>query len=403
MKKFISLSVLAAGTLMSSSSAYALCDGCVVSAVQLASTMISGTITSVVGSLGSSLSTILNEIDTDIAGVGSKISDSLVQASNTQREMAVEVQRQQEMDRVARETELPIDPCATSSSNYAMQAVHSANATASGYRPGGASVSSAPLNKALNGPAPAVEASRRASTAIHQAKYCTAIEIQLGYPGCSSSTMPDGDANADSLFTGAGMPGKDADLTFTKDQEEAARAYARMSIDSNPPENISKAEASTEVGKLYMAMQKAYQANMSSAQKAMNDEIASHMPFPGSAQLIQDIKQSDAAAQYFNATASSVAKSTGTMSLAELEEFEAGRRWRNPYWQIEFAALADPTKLAREQLFVSAFMADVQYQQFQKSKHIDVLLGQILAALERSGDRPALEVQLQRVRASNAR
>ncbi|KVT01138.1 conjugal transfer protein TraW [Burkholderia ubonensis] len=400
MKKIVSVSLLSAAALMQSSSAYAVCDGCVVGAVQAASTAIVGS----VAALGSALSTILHEIDTDVASIGSKVSDSIVQAAKTQREMALEVQRQQERDRVSRETELPIDPCATSTSNYAVQASRSTNATASSYRPGGgASVSSAPLNKALNGPAPSVEASRRASTAIHQAKYCTAVEVQLGYPGCSTSSMPDADANADSLFTGAGMPGKDADLTFTKDQEEAARAYARMSIDPNPPENISKAEATTEVGKLYIAMQKAYQANMSSAQKAMNDEIASHMPFPGSAQLIQDIKQSDAAAQYFNSTASSVAKSTGTMSMAELMEFEAGRRWRNPYWQIEFAALADPTKLQREQLFVSAFMADLLHQQLQTSKHIDVMLGQVLAALTRSGDRPALEVQLQRVRASNAR
>ena len=196
MKKIVSLSALSLAVLMSSSSAYAVCDGCVVSSVQLASTTITGAITA----LGSSLSTILNEIDTDIASIGSKVSDSLVQAANTQREMALEVQRQQEMDQVARETELPIDPCATSSSNYAMQAVHSANTTASSYRPGGgASVSSAPLNKALNGPAPSVEASRRASTAIHQAKYCSAVEVQLGYPGCSTSSMPDADASADSF------------------------------------------------------------------------------------------------------------------------------------------------------------------------------------------------------------
>lgn len=404
MKKIILSCAVVLAALTSSSSAYAVCDGCVVSAVQLAATMISGTVTTTIGSLGTSLSTILNEIDTDIASIGSKVSDSLVQASNTQREMAMEVQRQQEMDKVAAETELPIDPCATSSSNYAMQAVHSANTTASSYRPGGgATVGSAPLSKALNDPIPPVEASRRASAAIHQAKYCSANEVKLGYAGCSSSTMPDADASADSLFTGAGVPGKDVDLTFTKDQEEAARAYARMSIDPQPPENITKAEANTEAGKLYIAMQKAYAANMSSSQKAMNDEIASHMPFPGSAQLISDIKQSDAAAQYFNATASAVAKSTGTMSLAELEDFEAGRRWRNPYWQIEFATLADPTKLAREQLFTTAFMADINYQQFQESKHIKVLLGQILAVLERSGDRPAIETQLQRVRATNAR
>lgn len=401
MKKAIVILVFLFGSMSWAGSAYAVCDGCVVSAVTAANTAI----TLAIGALGSSLSSLLRAIDADISGIGTKISNSVVQSGTAQRELTVEVHRQQQLDQIARETELPIDPCATSSSNYAYQASRNAATTSSSYRGGGggASVSSGPLNKALNSAPPSVEASRRASVAIHQAKYCTANEVQAGYPGCSSSTMPDGDSSADSLFTGAGMPGKEADLTFSKDQEEAARAYARMSIDPQPPESITKAEASTEAGKLYIAMQKAYQANMSSAQKAMNDEIASHMPFPGSAQLIQDIKQSDAAAQYFNSTASPIAKSTGTMSLAELEEFEAGRRWRNPYWHVEFGTLADPTKLAREQLFVSAFMVDMQYQQYKKSKHIEVLLGQVLAALTRSGDRPAVEAQLQRVRAINAR
>jgi hypothetical protein len=199
------------------------------------------------------------------------------------------------------------------------------------------------------------------------------------------------------------MPGKSVDLTFTPQQQDAARAYARMSIDPQPPESITRAEGSTETGKLYIAMQKAYQANMSSAIKPMNDLIASRMPFPGSAQLIQDIKQSDAAAQYFNANASSVAKSTGTMSLAELEDFEAGRRWRNPYWQIEFGAVADPTKLLRELLFTDAFLAAQVHQQVETSRQTNVLLGQLLAANQRGTDRTAIEAQLQRVRATNAR
>lgn len=395
----LSATVAGAALLSVSSSAFAVCDGCVVSAITEAQL----TVQTAIASLGTSLSTILNEIDTDIASIGSKVSDSVVQASNTQREMALEVQRQQEIDRVMRETELPIDPCATSSSNYALQAVHSATTTASSYRLGGSHVGYAPLNKALNSPAPSVEASRRASASIHADNYCSQLELQMGYAGCKASTMPDGDADVDSVFIGAGMPGKGVDLTFTPQQQDAARAYARMSIDPQPPESITKAEASTETGKLYIAMQKAYQANMSAAIKPMNDLIASRMPFPGSAQLIQDIKQSDAAVQYFNANASSVAKSTGTMSLAELEDFEAGRRWRNPYWQIEFGAVADPTKLLRELLFTDAFLTAQVHQQIETSRQTNVLLGQLLAANQRGTDRTVLEAQLQRVRATNAK
>ncbi|WP_176059963.1 conjugal transfer protein TraW [Paraburkholderia sp. BCC1876] len=395
----LSAALAGAALLPVSSSAFAICDGCVVAAITEAQV----TIQTAIASLGSSLSTLLNEIDTDIASVGSKMSDSVVQASNTQREMALEVQRQQEMDQVARETELPIDPCATSSSNYALQAVRDAASKSSLLRPGGSHVGSPVLDNALNSPAPSIEASRRASASIHNDNYCSALELKLGYAGCKASTMPDGDADVDSVFIGAGMPGKGVDLTFTPQQTEAARAYARMSIDPQPPENITRAEASTETGKMYIAMQKAHQANMSSAMKPMNDLIASRMPFASSAQLIQDLKQSDAAAQYFNATASSVAKSTGTMSLAELEDFEAGRRWRNPYWQIEFGAVADPTKLLRELLFSTAFLAEQTHEHVELQRQTNVLLGQLLSANQRGTDRTAIEAQLQRVRATNAR
>ncbi|MBC8641600.1 conjugal transfer protein TraW [Caballeronia sp. EK] len=403
MKKQATLTALAAAALFSSSSAYAVCDGCVVGAVGTAAT----SITSALGAGFASLSTLLTTINGNIGGVGAKTASSMIQAANTQREMGIEIQRQQEQDRIARETELPIDPCSTSGSNYANQAIRGAGATSSSYRRGGgsgtASVSSSVLGHALSDAAPSAEASRRASTAIHQQKYCSALEVRLGYPGCGSSSMPDADAQAESIFTGAGQAGKTPDLTFTKDQEEAARAYTRLSLDPQPPENISRAEAATESGKLYIAMQKAYQANMSAAEKAQNDETASHMPFANSASLIEQIKQSDAAAQYFNATASNVAKSTGQMSLAELLDFEAGRRWRNPYWVIEQSAVSDPTKLQREQLMTTAFIAELQYENLKTNKFNSVVLGQILASLTRSNDRPAIESQLQRVRATNAR
>ncbi|RKP47551.1 conjugal transfer protein TraW [Trinickia fusca] len=402
MKKTVSwlaMLVMALG-MSASTSAYALCDGCVVAAVQAAALEITGAITA----LGTTLQTALMEIDSDIGAIGAKQSGSSVMAANTQREMTAQTQQQHEIDTTMQDTELPLDPCATSGSNYALQAVHSVNTTASNYRPGGnAPVSSKPLSTALNNVAPSAEASRRASTTIHEANYCNANEVLLGYPGCSSSSMPDGDANADSLYSGAGQPGKDVDLTFTTQEIEAARAYARMSIDPEPPQYVTKAEANTEVGKLYIAMQKAYQANISSAQSTLNNMIASRAPFPGSDQLIRDINSSsDSAAQYFNANASPAAKSSGKMSLAELEDFEAGRRWRNPYWQIEMGAVADPTKLAREQLYTTAFMADMAYQNLQRSQHIEVLMSQILAVLERTGERPALEAQLQRVHATNA-
>src|SRR5260363_90457 len=354
MKKRASIaSLTAAALLWMPVHAHAACDGCVVNAVQSAS------------------SAVVNAI-----------------------------QRQAERERVARETELPIDACGASGSNYAASAVRHTQMAASRYRRGGASTSNRALNVALNQPAPAIDASRQTTATIHLAHYCSAIEAKLGY--CTASTLPDGDTDAASLFTGAGKPEKPADLSVIPEQIDAARAYARLALDPNPPQHITSEQARTEKGRLYLAMQKAYQTSISSSEKAMFDEIASHTPFPGSAQLIREIKQSDAAARYFDATASRTAKRTGAMSLSELPDFEAGRRWRNPYWIVEMAAQADPVQLAREQLFTTAFIAELQYQRLQKSKHIEVLLGQILALLTRTMEQPKIEAQRLQLRSRDA-
>lgn len=391
-----------------SDSAYAECDGCVVSAVTMASTTITGAITA----LGTTLQTMLTEIDNDIAAVGAKQAGTSALNGNTQREMASQVQQQSEIDQANRETQLPIDPCSTSGSNYAMQAAHAANKAASSYRPGGSYTPSSggsggtTLAHMLNAEAapPPVESSRRASTAIHESLYCSAQEVSLGYPGCSSSQMPDADANADSLFIGAGMPNKDTDLNFTPQQIDAAHAWERMATDPEPPQSITKAEANTEAGKIYIAMQKAYQANVSTAENSINMMIAQRAPFSGSAQLISDINQSNQAAQlYFQANESPNAKALGQLSWEELENFEAGRRWRNPYWIIQMGAQADPTQLAREQLFTTAFISDMAYQNEQHSEHIEVLLGEILAEMTRANERGALDAQLQKVHATNAK
>lgn len=376
------------------------CDMCVVSAVQLASTAVTTAITAMSGTLQYSL----ESINTNLSNVGSKISDSVIQASNQQREMQIETQRKAEKERVERETEAPIDPCGNSGGNYAGQAKTASGSKSSSYKRGGggASVSSPVLNKALNDPIPSPEVARRQSTAIHAAKYCSAIEVRLGYPGCAPSSMPDADANIESVLTGAGTQGKDPELSFTSEQEEAARAYARLSLDPHPPQNISKSEAATEQGKLYIAMQKMYQANISSAEKAQFDAIASRTPFAGSSQLVSEIKKSTHAAAYFLLTASKHAKA-GNMSDAELMDFEAGRRYRNVFWYIAMLGEADPVKLQREQIMMSAYANEVSYRQMRELERLNISIGQLLASHVRSEMRPAIESQLLRVQSTNSR
>jgi hypothetical protein len=88
------------------------------------------------------------------------------------------------------------------------------------------------------------------------------------------------------------------------------------------------------------------------------------------------------------------------MSLAELQDFEAGRRFRNPYWMIAMGAEADPTKLQRELIMMQAFTNEMLYQQLRRQEQQDIRLGLILASLTRSEMAPRLEAQRARVAAA---
>ncbi|MBS1169296.1 MAG: hypothetical protein H6R01_214 [Burkholderiaceae bacterium] len=398
MKKKI-ITVLISGALFAvSSPALAVCDGCVVGAVNK---MHEG-VKSAIETSTASLTALLQMINNNLANVGSKVSESIAQASNSQREMAIEVQRKTEKERIERTTELPVDPCASSSSNFVATALTNSASRSSSYRRGGggSAPSSATLARKMADPIPTVEGTRKQTYAIHSEKYCSVVENKIGYAGCNATNMPDGDANIESLLTGAGKPGKEPDMTFSKEQEEAGRAYASLSVDPHGPEHLTKAEANTEQGRLYIAMQKAYQANMSAAEKPAFDAIAARVPFSGSQALINELKKAEGAAKYYDATASKVAKSTGTMSLAELQDFEAGRRFRNPYWIIAMGAEADPTKLQREGIYMQAFANEMLYQMFRRMEQQDIRLGLILASLTRNEMMPKIETQRQRVAAA---
>lgn len=396
-KKIISGLLVGSALFASPAFAYT-CDSCVVGAVE----RLQVGVKQAIDSSTNQLLYILQSINTNLSNVGTKVSDTIVQSSNSQREMAVEVQRKAEKERIERNTQLPVDPCASSGSNFVATAMTGSASRSSSYRSGGggSAPSSAVLARKLASPIPTTEGSRKQTYAIHTERYCNVIENKLGYSGCSTSDMPDGDSSIDSVLTGAGKPGKEPELTFTKEQEEAGRAYASLSVDPHPPEHLSKGEASTEQGRLYIAMQKAYQANMSAAEKPAFDAIAARVPFAGSKKLIEELKKSDGAAKYYDATASKAAKATGTMSLAELQDFEAGRRFRNPYWMIAMGAEADPAKLQREMVFMQAYANEMMYQQYRKMEQQDIRLGLILASMTRNEMTGKLEAQRARVAAA---
>lgn len=91
------------------------------------------------------------------------------------------------------------------------------------------------------------------------------------------------------------------------------------------------------------------------------------------------------------------------LSLAEMMDFESGRRFRNPYWVIAMAAEASPEKLQREMVFMQAYSNELQLQNLRMMEKVGVALGQLLAAQTRVEMRPSIEAQLLRAQSTNAR
>ena len=83
------------------------------------------------------------------------------------------------------------------------------------------------------------------------------------------------------------------------------------------------------------------------------DMVAASQPLEATRDVITEARQSPSAESYLQQTASSQAKSTGTMSERELESFEVGHRYANTAWVTDLQGM-DGDNLTRENVMKQA-------------------------------------------------
>lgn len=339
-----------------SNSAYAICDGCVVGAVETANlsiTMAVNGVTASVTAMNTSLNTMLYQVGTAVTQGSNKVANTVETSARVQREFDANLEKNRRYEDARQRYSVPDSICSESASGGAAQVRNSVAAIKASLRSGGGSAASdSKVAQALNSPAQTVEVDALRSASIH-ASYCDADDYAAygGAAACPqvSATMPGADKRMDSLTIGAGPNGKTPDLTFSKAQTDAARMYTQNSGRRSVGPQLKKGQASTDAGSRYVGLMNQFLAIISAATDPQEQMIADSQPNEATKSLLAEARQSPSAESYYQQTASDNAKSSGQMSAREFEQFEVGRRYANTEYQADLQKM-EGDNLLREQV-----------------------------------------------------
>lgn len=369
--------------------AYAICDGCVVGAVQVSSM----TITSAITALGTSLNSMLYNIGLAVNQNGAKMASTVETAARSQREFDANQEKNRRVEDARQRYQVPDTICSEAASGGAVQVASAAVAVKGAIRPGGGgSIANSAVAQAVNS-APVLQSIDASRAAKIHSQYCDADDYASygGAQACPvvSGTMPGADKRVDSVLSGAGPNGKSPDLTFSQSQTDAARMYTQNSIRRSVGPQINKGAANTSVGAEYVGLMNQYNAIISAAADPQDQRIADSQPNPATKGLLSEALQSPSAASYYNEIASAQVRSSGVMSAREFEAFEVGRRYANTTYQSDLQSLSGDN-LVREQIRVAALNNWLLVGLKNEVQRGNIIAGQMLASQARAEYEPIL-------------
>lgn len=276
---------------------------------------------------------------------------------------------------------------------YAQSVVDISQAIASQYKSGA---------RQRSGNAPSSPEQAMLAENIHSRTYCDsetapgkACQVQPKRDSVTGESLKAADVKSESLFTGAGEDGRKGNLTYSRDQIDAARQYINHVISaSDTPRKPTPGEYGTEEGKKYEGLRQVYMARVSMAQDTMSNILAMRTPIPGSKRILDEIKAGSPAGgvSIIKEREAAVRRYSraGDLSPLELIDLEVRRRADNPAWYEAINTQSNPAALAREQTFMLALMLKMQYMQYLQGEGVAALSAQQSAEAAKSGMRDKL-------------
>ncbi|MEJ8837567.1 hypothetical protein [Ramlibacter sp. AN1133] len=404
---FLALSAL-------SPSAFAVCDTCVTSAIATATTTLTTAIGTVVTSINTGFNvTLVNALRgaTQTLSAQQAKSAELVAEANQRTHAAMETERQNARYAVP-------DACAVVAATKGLQdATRGAPALGGGVgRGAGGGTRSASggvtgeMQKALDisaGRAPAPAPEHQAALAASGA--CGSFVSSRGNPvranTCSLAGFspnagnghPDADIRAETLFDGpqrADMASSfSRKLTVDPDgaERQALEAYLRnLSTPVDLPQ-LSKADLARSQGRQYMAYKDSFEARMSLAEKPSRILAQNRTANPALLPVLKQLLASDVTGAFAKDYLDKAYPrwSTRGVSVDEMMNLEAERRYLNKNWHVQMASLP-PEAHVKEQTTMMAFQVLLLQRISERLDTLAVVSGQGVATQVRQEMVPQL-------------
>ncbi len=390
----VRISMVFAG-LSFSHSAFAICDGCVVAAVQAGS----------------------QAIVAAIAQLGTINASAITNSSNNQVNQANTAQAEQIKNGMNMKYEIAPTACANAAITQGVSSVMSgspARGGAGGGAPGGGTPPAPQPNDQLTNlikvdkgqvrrPTPEAMTQTQAQGACQGYASTTnmrGVMCQMAGFNPAGATYIDADVSAETLFDG---PQNTTDITKMKQHltiKQNTKEYAAIEMYlhnlDQPLElrDLSKSELQTNAGARYLALHDMYAARMSMANKPARDWVGDSTADQRLVNVINQMMQNDPS----NGTATFVQNylsdsfpSWGSdgISVHQLLDLEGQRRYLNGQWYNSIAQ-ASPDAVARESVMIGAAQNYLLTQLLFAQQKTNVMLGQVLAATERQEFQPQL-------------
>jgi hypothetical protein len=360
------------------------------------------------------LSSVFNTGAAKLAGMIESTSKAQMDTTNRAQEgiskTIIKVDQDRANEQAKMDYQAAPDPCTTGAILRHVAALTSAQAqAAANYRRGGGGgyhPADPDLDQRLNSATliPGVAAVKSADA--HAKSYCTDAEAgQLGLLGSRvclrQSQLPGADIQADSLFYGAKRKGAayaGPNLTYSKEQIDAALAYNANTTDPLPAQPVRFAQANVQEGRLYHALWLSAKARIDAADINKRDIIASRTPLLDGRIMLDALKNSNssedfgrASNQFYLDSKDRYGFDQGVSPMALLD-FDVERRYSNPAWVSQLGA-ASQGAIAREQAHMLALQLHLQLKQIYQNERIIALLSDQVATSARADMEAKLQAQ----------
>lgn len=400
-----------------SPSAHAVCDGCVVRSVDFARITLVGAINSAASAITGAMTLSTQSIINALRGSTQSITSQQAESASMVAEANQRTQTQMETARQEARYSLPSTCSVVAAAKGLPDATRGALSLGGGVGRGGGGGARAAsggvtsdMQRALDisagrvaPPAPEQQASLAAAGACSSFVSSRANPVRgnscalAGFSPASANGHPDADIRAETLFDGPQTSdtagGFKRKLTVDPDgsERQAVEAYMRNLNTPIDLPQLSKAELARPAGRQYMAYRDAYEARMALAEKPAKqlaqNRTADAALLPVLKQLLVDPVSGPYAKAYLDKNYPSW--SSRGVSVDEMMNLEAERRYLNKDWHVQMASLP-PEAHVKEQTTMMAYQVLLLQRIAEKLDMLNAVQGQGIATQVRQEMVPQL-------------